>query len=345
MHRPDPVAVLRWLLDGASRALDAVAPSAGSGPEPGAGGAGRSTPPSPERTAQDALAGAVAAQRWQRTVAAVSDAVCTLDLRGTVTGCGPACLAVLGWTPQELVGRRLHHLAHDDDAGVVAAVVDAIAAGTVSREVLEVRLRDGRGAWRWREVTLAGVPGDTGAVMEVLAVVRDVHDRRMTVDRPVGEGTVDALTGLRNRRGLLDLLASVAGSGRPVAVVSCDLDGFRAVNEELGDDAGDEVLVEVADRLALVVRSSDGVARVRGDRFVLVLPGADLAGALAVGERAVQVVREPVVTAGGTANLTVSVGVAHAERVGADPLALLVSADEAVARAKVQGCDRLVLAV
>jgi diguanylate cyclase (GGDEF)-like protein len=154
----------------------------------------------------------------------------------------------------------------------------------------------------------------------------------------------DALTGLSNRRGLARALSALAGNGRPLAILACDLDGFRQVNESLGHEAGDEVLLEVADRLQVMVRGSDCVARLKADHFVVVLPEADLPGALAVGERLVEVVRDPVVTGGGAANLTMCVGLAYTESLGVDPMALVAAADDAVAWRKGSGRDRLVVA-
>ena len=116
---------------------------------------------------------------------------------------------------------------------------------------------------------------DSGAVVEVLGVLRDITDV-VQAEEQLSHGALhDPLTGLPNRALLLDRLeAALARSTREhreIAVLFCDLDGFKQVNDTAGHAAGDAVLIEAATRLGTVLREGDTVARVGGDEFVLVV--------------------------------------------------------------------------
>jgi diguanylate cyclase (GGDEF)-like protein len=154
----------------------------------------------------------------------------------------------------------------------------------------------------------------------------------------------DGLTGLPNRALLHDrvehALAALPRSGGMVALCFCDLDGFKAVNDTLGHQAGDELLVVAAKRLASIVRGGDTVARLGGDEFAVLFDNIstpDIATALA--ERMVSVLRQPTAVAGQQTSLTVSVGIAFAD-IGTTTEQLLSEADTAMYEAKALGKDR-----
>ena len=154
----------------------------------------------------------------------------------------------------------------------------------------------------------------------------------------------DGLTGLPNRALLHDrvehALAALSRSGGMVALCFCDLDGFKAVNDSLGHQAGDELLVVAAKRLVSIVRSGDTIARLGGDEFAVLFDNIstpDIATALA--ERMVSVLRDPADAAGQQTSITVSVGVAFADT-GTTTEQLLSEADTAMYEAKALGKDR-----
>ena len=160
----------------------------------------------------------------------------------------------------------------------------------------------------------------------------------------------DALTGLPNRRGLRSRLdASLASSspGELVAVYLLDLDGFKAVNDTLGHDAGDALLIAVALRLRQRLRSRDTVARLGGDDFVVLaeaLPGD--ADALHLGQKLVQAMAEPFVIAGNSCRVGLTVGYALAPLDSEDAAALLQRADLGMYAGKQagKGCVRRITA-
>jgi len=157
----------------------------------------------------------------------------------------------------------------------------------------------------------------------------------------------DALTGLYNRRAVeRDLQREWRRWVRRrerFAVLVLDLDHFKRINDTLGHPAGDEVLAQVAQRLAAQARDVDVVARIGGEEFLLLLPGTSRDGALRVGERLLAQLREQPLNAAGSAHtVTVSIGATQVEAGDADTAAVLARADRALYRAKADGRDRVV---
>lgn len=151
----------------------------------------------------------------------------------------------------------------------------------------------------------------------------------------------DPLTGLPNRRGLEAVLArslAQAGPQRVAAVYLLDLDGFKQVNDRLGHDAGDALLVAVARRLRTCVRASDTVARLGGDEFVVVAEG--LAGeddAAALGRKLLEATDAPFDVAGAACHVGLTIGYALAPVDGGDGAVLLKAADAAMYAGKQAG--------
>ncbi|NOT28123.1 MAG: diguanylate cyclase [Acidobacteria bacterium] len=156
----------------------------------------------------------------------------------------------------------------------------------------------------------------------------------------------DPLTGLLNRRAFFEIFEKEVARARrqqlPLALLMCDLDHFKEVNDQHGHPAGDAVLREAAQRLRSRVRSTDIVGRYGGEEFVLALPGCSLKQAVTIGEHLRDCISaEPFITPGGRLNMTTSVGVVTTWDM-AEAGHLLKTADEALYRAKANGRNRVV---
>ncbi len=160
----------------------------------------------------------------------------------------------------------------------------------------------------------------------------------------------DPLTGVFNRRGLDDAVATVLSFakrvGRPVGVLACDIDHFKRVNDTHGHGAGDEVLRQFAQCLSEALPQGDLVGRLGGEEFVVVLPGSENAAALREAERLRARVEAHRFLVGGTnpLKLTMSVGIACAAPADAAWTDMLAHADAALYEAKSQGRNRCVMA-
>jgi diguanylate cyclase (GGDEF)-like protein len=161
---------------------------------------------------------------------------------------------------------------------------------------------------------------------------RDVSDAHEVHQRLLSAATRDPLTGLCNRRALMDLMDHDLAAGRHLAILFVDLDGFKAVNDCHGHDQGDELLAVVAARLEELCGSGAVVARLAGDEFVVLLD-RDGEDACELAEMVGASVRAPVKLAAGWARVGASIGVALSET-GDTSAELLTRADIAMYRVK-----------
>ncbi|WP_375480683.1 putative bifunctional diguanylate cyclase/phosphodiesterase [uncultured Jatrophihabitans sp.] len=155
----------------------------------------------------------------------------------------------------------------------------------------------------------------------------------------------DGLTGLANRALLQERVShALLGSARTsgvVAMLLCDLDGFKTINDTLGHPAGDELLVAIAERLSAVVRAADTVARLGGDEFAVVMENVETpAEAMMLAERILSVVREPIRGTHGPISVTASIGVSFGTS-STSVEDLVSEADAAMYAAKAAGRDRV----
>jgi two-component system cell cycle response regulator len=186
-------------------------------------------------------------------------------------------------------------------------------------------------------------PAELDARVIAALRVKRLHDALLEANRRLArQALTDDLTALANRRhGAHQLEREVAlcvRHGRVLALVRVDVDHFKAINDTHGHQAGDQVLADVARRLAGAVRGGDELARWGGDEFVAILPGPDKPGALRAAERLrAAVAAAPVQAAETELAVTVSVGWAHWS--GDTPDDLLARADRALYRAKDAGRD------
>lgn len=249
-----------------------------------------------------------------------------------------ALAEISGRAPGEHVGRPVA-----EESGLPAAfAVNLHRAAVTGRAVEGVELsRDGR-VW-----ASSYFPVRDGAhALGVGSVVIDVTDQREAQRALAYSATHDALTGLPNRSLFGDrlgvALAQAERSGDLVAVVFCDLDRFKMVNDSLGHAAGDVMLQVAAERLSGVIRAGDTVARLGGDEFALLCTSvADPDEARAVAERVCAAMREPIPVGERLIISTLSVGVAVTGPGERDVAGLLRDADVAMYQAKDAGRDQV----
>ena len=185
------------------------------------------------------------------------------------------------------------------------------------------------------------------------AFLHDITERKEAEARREYESRHDLLTGLPNRRALMDALPVVqsraARSGRTMGLLFLDLDGFKAINDAFGHDAGDALLRVLADRLRAAVRRTDSVFRLAGDEFTVVLEDLGDAGAhawgdaRAVGAKLIDVLSEPASLWSTEVQVGASVGIALCPPgAGISPEALIREADQRMYEAKRagRGCIR-----
>lgn len=258
-----------------------------------------------------------------------------------------AWLDFTGRTLEQEMGDGWIQCIHPEDlAEFKEGLLDALAnREAVSREVRALR-RDGQ--WRWILLVAKPFAGLEGEFSGYIGACYDITERKQEEEHLHLQATHDPLTALPNRRLLQDRLqvafAQAARKGSKVAVIMVDLDDFKLVNDEFGHRAGDEILVEVAQRLKGIIRAGDTVARLGGDEFVIVLPEMGSARvAQRVARRIIGTFKEPFRWRGKEISLTPSLGLSIFPDHGGEAEDLIQKADQALYRAKAQGGNRVVL--
>ncbi|HSB85299.1 MAG TPA: EAL domain-containing protein [Ilumatobacteraceae bacterium] len=222
-----------------------------------------------------------------------------------------------------------------------AAIGEAIRdGGTWSGEIEMV---DQDGERHPMSGVAVGIRDENGKLEGFAVTYRDLSDRKRLEARLAHDAGHDALTGLPNRQQLFHLLTNTIGDRERMAVMFCDLDDFKIVNDSLGHSVGDRLLQVVADRLQSATRGGDIVGRLGGDEFLVVCRniGTDLEVA-AIADRLLAAVKAPINLDGREHVVSMSVGVAFG--IGSDPANEIVQrADLAMYAAKQAGRRRVAL--
>ena len=242
----------------------------------------------------------------------------------------------LGWSPEELSGKRFIEFVHPDDSEATTRMADKIGVAGYEIVDFENRYRHRDGSWRWL-LWNGRSDGETW-----YAVAKDVTERKELELQAIH----DSLTGLPNRTLLLDRLGNaldrVARTDGSVTVLFIDLDRFKLVNDTRGHETGDAVLIAAARRLEETLRAGDTVGRLGGDEFVVIAEDATSdSGAGALADRIVEAFSAPLLVGGDEVLVGASVGmvVARAGEIES-PEGLLREADTAMYRAKAAGRGR-----
>lgn len=244
---------------------------------------------SARRRAELALTHAEA--RFRILFEAAPSATLMTDVKGVVVSANRAASRLFGYDVATLEGMDSADLIHPDDLPTSLKIRDQLFRGEISHFSDERRYRHALGhtVWAQAEVTVVHGAGPNDDAPYLLAQLQDTSTRKSYEQQLEYLANHDVLTGVLNRRGLtgvLERLATLADTHPDAgSVLICDLDHFKAVNDELGHEAGDELLKHLAHLIQQIIDPSDVVGRLGGDEFAVVLPHQDLAAARAIGER------------------------------------------------------------
>ena len=273
-----------------------------------------------------------------------SDIVWQISPDGLIQWTSPSIERILGWAPEDVIGRPKLDLIDPADRAQVERDRDEARSGSAAES--EVRVLQPDGSSRWMAMSIRPLPSVADGMSRIVSI-RDISEEvaaRSQLEFVLGH---DQLTGLANRAtmlGRVEWLRTQVPRGRSQAVLCVGIDGLGEVNEALGHAAGDTVLTAVASHVVSAAGSPDAVGRGSGDELVVVLTdlvsGADAAEAA---ERIRLAVQEPVAVAHQRLTPTVSIGIATG---GADVTGeqLLREASLAMRKAKNLGRDQCVFA-
>ena len=265
-----------------------------------------------------------------------SDLLATISLDGRFTLLNPAWEHLLGWTREELQSRPVTDFVHPDDAEQLLGPMRAGNGYPAEVENFTTRYRHRDGSWHW-------LLWSAQARRRHLVRGGQGRDRQMWLER---QALHDPLTRLPNRTLLMDrarqAMTRLHRSKGVLAMLFIDLDKFKAVNDNLGHDVGDRLLVSVSERLAELMRDTDTIARLGGDEFVILAEELENdAEAMALAGRVLDALERPFPLGSAEVAMLASVGVAVSQDSQCDPEAMLREADLAMYKAKGAGGRRL----
>jgi diguanylate cyclase (GGDEF)-like protein/PAS domain S-box-containing protein len=322
--------------------------------------AGRVAPPEAIRASLRALAAQVALAleraaltdevhrrrgeaRFGSLVRHASDLITVIDLDGAISYQSPSIERLLGYGPNDVTGRPFAELVHPADGGRVRQMLaDGAAAPGDQPHVLQCSLVHRDGTPQQFEINYTNLLEDEH-VGGIVLNCRDISERKAFEEQLTHQAFHDPVTGLANRALFAERVRhAIARSRREhnrIAVVFLDLDDFKTINDSLGHAAGDEVLAEVAKRLATSVRASDTAARFGGDEFALLLEDIEgIQEAADTAERVLESLAVPMRVGHKELSLRCSIGISVvSEHAPGGAEELIRDADAAMYRAKRDG--------
>jgi diguanylate cyclase (GGDEF)-like protein/PAS domain S-box-containing protein len=261
------------------------------------------------------------------------------DARGRVTKINPAYRRIVGSEQSEIIGRQMSEILFIG-ANASASVLDVLDGKDHTQWEQWCNTRSGR---RYAaRISVSVVRDEAGNIQQYVGSVADITQRKLDEEKIIHQANYDQLTGLPNRTLFMDRLTRRVLEGRraktSVGLMFIDLDGFKAINDTLGHDAGDLLLKMTARRLEKCVREADTVARLGGDEFTVIMPLIDnLEAAGIVAGRIIKALTEPFDLSGRQGRVSASIGISLLPAQANSANQLLHNADVAMYYAKRQG--------
>ncbi|NBE81942.1 putative bifunctional diguanylate cyclase/phosphodiesterase [Micromonospora rubida] len=277
------------------------------------------------------------------TGAAIGIGVAGVD--GQITDVNQSFADMLGYSIEELRQINVAALAHAEDAAGMWELYQELIEGKHDSARVEKRYHRKDGSVVWTDLAVSLIRHDDGRPRFTVAMIEDITERHELQQRLRFQALHDPLTGLPNRTLFFETLGQVLGDAGPdhrIGVCFLDLDGFKAVNDSLGHDLGDRLLIVIARRLAECVAGHGHlVARMGGDEFVILVDGGDgIDDAVGVAEMALAAVSAPVHVGDQQLAVSASIGIVECPCAETSASELMKAADTTLYWAKAEGRGR-----
>ena len=280
-------------------------------------------------------------QRYATVFTNSSEGMLITDAGGVIVAVNPAFTRITGYCAEDVVGHSPAILnSGRQDAGFYRQMWNAINSRGKWQGEIWNRRRNGSIYPEWLSIT--AVRGMDGQLLNYIGIFSDITERKEAEARILHLAHHDPLTNLPNRALLHDRLHQVVLQARRdrrgAAVLLLDLDRFKTINDTLGHDSGDGLLLQITERCRSVISETDTLARLSGDEFVFVLPDAgNPQDAAAIARRILDAVALPCQLGEHRITVTASIGIALYDQDGGSGSILLRNADAAMHRAKEAG--------
>lgn len=280
------------------------------------------------------VAAETGAHRLEASAATSPNAIVCFDGDARITAWNAAAAAMFGWTQAEALGRPLDLIVAEDERETVHAGIARVLAGGVPREEGTALIALRRDLERF-PVELHWSRWLEGDRMHFGAIIRDMTEKRREEDALHHLANYDTLTGIPNRNLLYHQITRTLAEGAALSLIVTDLEGFRDINNTLGHDAGDRVLLIVAERIRQAIPANALLARIGGDEFATLLPNAS--DPVPLGEIAHRInaaLAEPIEIDGNEVRIAGNCGMAIAPRHGETAEDVMSSANLALFQAR-----------
>ena len=284
-------------------------------------------------------------ERFRSLVQNAADVIMVIRADGTIAFESPAVERVLGYRVADRLDRQALGFIHPEDVEAERQLLADVSRVPGAQLSGEFRTRHANGSWRSTEVVAKNLLDDA-AVRGIVVNYRDITDRRALERELEHRAFHDSLTGLANRALFADRLSHALlrrpRSRHPLAVLFLDLDDFKTVNDSLGHNEGDQLLVAVAERLRNALRASDTIARMGGDEFaILVEDPPDALAPADVAKRLLTALDTPFTLGAKELHVRASIGIAISKSTLQTAEELLRNADVSMYTAKRAGKNRV----
>jgi len=280
----------------------------------------------------------------RQVIEASLDGVMIVNEKSQIEYVNPAFSQLTGYDAEEVIGKNPRILQSGQHGVEFYDLMwrTLLECGHWKGEIWN-RRKDGSIIAEW--LTINTIRGEDGGISKYAGLFSDITEKKRDEERVRSLAYFDPLTHLPNRRLLIDRLSLAVASAhrhsKPMAVMFLDLDLFKRINDTFGHDVGDQVLIEVANRLQACLREGDTVARMGGDEFVILMPElGDPSDAARLAERIILSIKQPLLVAERELQVTTSIGIALYPDDGLDADSLLKCADTAMYQAKEIGRNR-----
>ncbi|NRF95571.1 PAS domain S-box protein [Paenibacillus frigoriresistens] len=270
----------------------------------------------------------------------MSDLIAILDIQGFIRYASPSYHSILGFPTDHIEGDLAFNMVHPDDTPTLQKTFFEIILDKAPRGA-EFRYKHVNGEWIYVEARFTPVLLEHDEVEYIVVVARDITDRKNNEKLLMDMAFTDTLTGLPNRRKLMDhakhALITANRQQNSIGLLFLDIDKFKEINDKMGHDIGDELLIRFAERVKGNLKDDDIMCRIGGDEFVILLPTVyALQDATNVAEKVIQSLQIPWQINGHVFRTTSSIGIAISN--AGDTIDMLLKrADKALYRVKENG--------
>ncbi|MFZ3205456.1 MAG: EAL domain-containing protein [Pseudomonas sp.] len=279
---------------------------------------------------------------FKRAVEQSASAFILIDRDGLVEYVNPSFTAITLYSSAEVQGRRLSELAALENLGELLFEAPTSLSEHNSWQG-EFKSRRKNLDPYWGQLSISKVHADDGTLTHYIGIYEDITETKQAQQRIERLAYSDSLTGLGNRYAFIRALEHrfASDDGKPFSLLLVDIDNFKRINDSLGHQTGDKLLISLARRLRNSLTPSGILARFASNEFAILLDAADLAGAQQLAHQVLHTLDKPLFVDNQLISVTGSVGVASTPEHGADPQTLMKHAGLALHKAKANGKHQL----